>query len=37
MIARWPRWVRLAVVLVFTGAVVVGVPATREPILRAAG
>jgi hypothetical protein len=37
MIARWPRWVRLAVVLLLAGAVVVGVPAIREPILRAAG
>ena len=37
MIARWPRWVRLAVVLLFTGVVVVGIPATRGPILRAAG
>ena len=37
MIARWPRWVWLTVVLVFTGAVVAGVPAIREPIQRAAG
>lgn len=37
MIARWPRWVRLAIVVLLAGAVVVGVPAIREPILRAAG
>jgi len=37
MIARWSRRVRLAVVLVLVGAVVVGVLAVREPILRAAG
>jgi hypothetical protein len=37
MITRWPRWVRLGGVLLLTGAVVVGVPAIREPILRAAG
>jgi hypothetical protein len=37
MIARWPRWVRLAVVGLLTGAVVASVPAIREPMLRATG
>ncbi len=37
MIAQWPRWARILAVLVFAGAVIVGVPAIRGPILRAAG
>jgi hypothetical protein len=37
MSVRWSRGVRLAVVLLVTAAVVVGVPAIREPMLRAAG
>jgi hypothetical protein len=37
MSVRWTRGVRLAVVLLLTAAVVVGAPAIREPMLRAAG
>jgi len=37
MIVRWPRRVRLAAVVLLAGVVVVGVPAIREPLLRAAG
>jgi hypothetical protein len=34
---RWPRWAKVGVVIVLVAAVIVGVPAVREPILRAAG
>lgn len=37
MFAPWSRWVRLLVVLLLAGAGIVGVPAIREGILRAAG
>jgi len=37
MIAQWPRWARILVVVVLAGAVIIGVPAVREPILRTAG
>ncbi len=37
MIARWVRWTRIFAVVVVAGVVIVGVPAIREPILRAAG
>ena len=37
MSVRWPRGVRLAVVLLLAAAVAVGAPAIREPVLRAAG
>ena len=37
MIARWRRWARILAVLAFAGAVIVGVPAIRGPILRAVG
>ena len=34
---RWPRWVGVVAVVVLAAAVIVGVPAVREPILRALG
>lgn len=37
MIAQWPRWARILAVTVLAGAIVVGIPAIRAPILRAAG
>ena len=37
MIARWPRWARILAVVVLAGAVIVGVPAIRGSMLRAAG
>ena len=37
MSTRVPRWARAAVVLLFTGAIVAGVPTIRESMLRAAG
>ncbi|OGL10834.1 MAG: hypothetical protein A3I14_01595 [Candidatus Rokubacteria bacterium RIFCSPLOWO2_02_FULL_73_56] len=37
MIARWPRLARVLAVVVLAGALVVAVPATRVPMLRAAG
>lgn len=37
MSVRWPRGVRLAVVLLLAATAVGGVPAIREPMLRAAG
>lgn len=37
MSLRWPRWARVAAVVALAAAVIVGVPAVREPILRAVG
>ena len=37
MFARWPRWARILAVIVLAGSLVAGIPALREPILRAAG
>jgi len=37
MMAQPPRWARILVVVLLAGAVIVGVPAIRGPILRAAG
>ncbi len=34
---RWPRWARIVAVVALVAAVIAGVPAVREPILRAAG
>jgi hypothetical protein len=37
MSLRWPWWARVAAVVALVAAVIVGVPAVREPILRAVG
>jgi hypothetical protein len=37
MRSGWPLWARISVVVALAVAVIVGVPAVREPILRAAG
>ena len=37
MSLRWPRWARAAAMVALIAAVILGVPAVREPILRAAG
>ena len=37
MSLRWPRWARVVAVVALVAAVIVGVPAVREPILRAVG
>jgi hypothetical protein len=37
MSIRWPRWVRVVAVIALVAAVIIGIPAVREPILRAVG
>jgi uncharacterized SAM-binding protein YcdF (DUF218 family) len=37
MIARTPRWARIMAVVVLAGAIILGVPAVRPSVLRAAG
>ena len=37
MSLRWPRWARVVAAIALVAAVIVGVPAIHEPILRTAG